>query len=114
MDNPYIEPQTASGGARGGGDGPTKTMTGFGGGDYDPLGAYGSRRGMNNPMGDYSTPHVGRTNKYGNPNMGQMPMHRRNEMPSRDSYFEALRGRGAQTQFYNPTQQQNNPWGVPK
>lgn len=114
MHDPYSEPQTASGGARGGGDGPTKTMTGFGGGDYDPLGAYGSRRGMNNPMGDYSNPHVGRTNKYGNPNMGQMPMHRRNEMPTREAYRDALRGRGAQTQFYNPTQQQNNPWGVPE
>jgi hypothetical protein len=109
------EPQTASGGARGGGGGPTKTMTGFGGGDYDPFGAYHSPRGMNNPMGEYSRPHTDRTAMYGNPNMGQMPSHRRNEVPSRDSYMDALRGRGARTQFYNPTQpQQDNLWDVRK
>jgi hypothetical protein len=98
---------TQVGGSRGGGGDGRKTVTGgweesgwYQGGDgdssfslpssprpYDPLSQRPPSKNINNQLSMFGDASASRVNTYGKPNMGGQRFSRRNEMPTRDDWY---------------------------
>jgi hypothetical protein len=60
---------------------------------YDPLGQRPPAKSVNYRMSDFTDSDGGRSKYYGMPNMGGTPVHRGNEVPSRDKWLKGVTGR---------------------